>query len=106
MVPRNHVRSLRRPVSAAIITIVLIFSLLICGCLDVEPEELLPQTAVQVAKTTVFPTIQVTVTENIRSVPPPIIITIPKQTAIFTEQDFPPEVENAVSDFAEGKTTD
>ena len=38
--------------------------------------------------------------------PPPIAITNPRQTAIFTEQAFPPEVEGAVSDFAEGKTTD
>jgi hypothetical protein len=106
MASRKPTRSRTWAVTAGILALLLIFPTLFCGCLDVEPEELPPQTAPPLPSVTVSPTIPVNISENIRSVPPPIIITIPKQTTIFTEQGFPPEVENAVSDFAEGKTTD
>jgi hypothetical protein len=46
------------------------------------------------------------ITENTSRTLPLIAITSPRQTVIFTEQDFPPEVERAVSNFTEGGTTD
>ena len=106
MTSREHVRSRTGAVTAGIIALLLIFSIVFCGCLDVEPEELPPLETSPLPTIIVSPTIPANITENISSVPPPITITNPKQTGIFTEQDFPPEVNNAISDFADGKTTD
>lgn len=92
---------------AGIIAILLVITTLFCGCLQVEPEELPPQTTPPLTATTVslaVPAPANTSEEN--SAPRAIAIISPKQTGIFTEQDFPPEVEDAVNDFAEGKTTD
>jgi hypothetical protein len=92
-------------ITAGIIALLLIFPLL-CGCLRVEPEELPPQTASPLPTITVSPTVSANTTENTRRTPPVIAITSPRQAVIFNEQDFPLEVEQAVSDFTEGRTTD
>jgi hypothetical protein len=105
MASREHVRSRTGAVTAGIIALLLIFPL-ICGCLQVEPEELPPQAASPLPTMSVSPTVSASTTEDTISTPPAITITSLKQTRIFTEQDFPPEVERAVSDFSEGKTTD
>lgn len=101
----EHVRSRISAVIAGIIALLLIFPLL-CGCLQVEPEELPPQAASPLPTITVSPTVSANITENTSRLPPKISITSPKQTVIFAEQDFPPEVERAVSNFAEGRTSD
>ncbi|MHB8051814.1 MAG: ADP-ribosyltransferase [Methanoregula sp.] len=106
MTSPENARSRTRAVIAGIIALLLIFFPLICGCLQVEPEELPPQAGSPLPTITVSPTGSANITENVSSAPRPITITSPRQTPIFTEQDFPPEVEGAVSDFAEGKTTD
>jgi hypothetical protein len=106
MTSPEYARSRTRAVTAGIIALLLIFFPLICGCLQVEPEELPPQPASPLPAVTISATIPANITENVSSTPRPITITSPRQTAIFSEQDFPPEVEGAVSDFAEGKTTD
>jgi hypothetical protein len=105
MASREHIRSRTGAVTAGIIALLLIFPL-ICGCLQVEPEELPPQTASPLPTMSVSPTVSASTTENTSSIPPAITITSLKQTRLFTEQDFPPEVERAVSDFSEGRTTD
>jgi hypothetical protein len=104
MVSPDHVRTFLKPVPAAIIVLILIFSLLTCGCLDVEPEELPPPAASPSASITESPTVQAT-GGPAASPPPAIHITSPRQTGLFTEQDFPPEVKTAVSDFSIGKTS-
>jgi hypothetical protein len=106
MASREHVHPRTGAVTAGTIILLLIFLTFSCGCLDVEPEELPPQTTSLPPSITVSPTVSANIPENISSVPRPITIIGPKQTVIFTEQDFPPEVENAVGDFAGGKTTD
>jgi hypothetical protein len=106
MASRNNIRPRTRATTTGIITLLLIFAMLICGCLQVEPEELPPQTASSVVVITESPTVPASTMENTSSTPPAIVITRLKQTGLYTEHDFPPEVERAVSDFAEGKTTD
>jgi hypothetical protein len=106
MVSREHIRSPTIAATAGLITLLLIFSTLICGCLQIEPEELPPQTVSPLAPITESPTVPASTVENTSSTPPAVVITSPKQIVLFTEQDFPPEIERAVSDFADGKTTD
>jgi len=105
MASREHVRSRTKVVTAGIIALLLIFPLL-CGCLRVEPEELPPQAASPLPTITVSPTVSANITENTSRNPPVIAITSPRQTMIFTGQDFLPEVEQAVRNFAEGRTSD
>ena len=106
MTSREHVRPRTGAVAAGIITLLLIFPTLFCGCLQVEPEELPPQAASPPTVSSVSPTIMVNIAESTRSAPPAIAIASPKQTGIFTDQDFPPEVEKAVRDFSLGITTE
>ena len=106
MVSREPVRLHTRTVAAGIIALLLIFPALICGCLQVEPEELPPQAVSPNPTISVSPTVAANITENTSRTLPLIAITSPRQTVIFTELDFPPEVERAVSNFTEGGTTD
>jgi len=106
MTSRERDRSRTRAVAAGTIALLLIVSSVFCGCMEVEPEELPPPEPSLPPTSIVSPSIPATTTENISSVPRPITITNPKQTGIFTGQDFPPEVNNAVGDFSGGKTTD
>ena len=92
-----------RQTTAGIIIPLLILAVLFCGCLDVEPEEMPPAAASSLVTITVSPT---GTTEKTSITPQPVVITSPKLTRIFTEQDFPPEVKGAISDFTEGRTTD
>jgi hypothetical protein len=106
MASREHIQPRTGTAIAGIITLLLIFSILICGCLQVEPEELPPQAASSVAAITQSPTVPASTMENTSDTPPAIVITSLKQTGLYTDQDFPPEVKNAISDFTSGKTTD
>jgi hypothetical protein len=105
MASREYNRPRTRAATAGIITL-LIFSTIFCGCLRVEPEELPPQAVSPVAVITESPAVPVSTRENTSSTPPAIVITSLKQTRLYTEQDFPPEVARAVNDFVAGKTTD
>jgi hypothetical protein len=91
--------------TAGIITLLLILFPLFCGCLQVEPEELPPQAAVLPAEIAGTPTIQVTM-DSEGGKPPALSFTSPKYATLYTDQDFPPEVEQAVSDFISGQTAD
>ena len=106
MASREYIRPRSREAVAGIITLLLIFVILICGCLQTEPEELPPQAASPVAAVTESPTVTTSTRENITSTPPAIVITSPKQAVLYTEQNFPPAVNAAISDFVEGRTTD
>jgi hypothetical protein len=106
MASRKDVRSRTRAITSVIILLLILVPVLICGCLQVEPEELPPQAASLPETVTVSPAIPANTTDNSDSTPLAIAITVPRQSAIFTEQNFPPEVKKAVSDFADGKTTD
>jgi hypothetical protein len=44
--------------------------------------------------------------ETLAGGPPPVVITSPKKTLLYSGGDYPPEVKAAVSDFSCGKTTD
>ena len=105
MTTREKIRSHTGAAIAGIITLLIIFSILFCGCMDVEPEELPLQATSTVATITTSLT-EPTSTPNISSTPPPVAITSPRQAVLFTEQGFPTEVKSAISDFANGKTTD
>jgi len=105
MVARDTVQPRTKALTAGIITLLLFFLPLFCGCLQVEPEELPPQTAASPAEITGTPTVQATMDLTVGA-PPAIIFTSPKQAGLYTEQGFPPEVENAISDFTTGKTSD
>lgn len=105
MVARDTIRLPTKALTAGIITLLLILLPLFCGCLQVEPEELPPQAASSPAEITGSPTMQAA-TDHAGGVPPAIIFTSPKHAALYTEQDFPPEVENAISDYTTGKTSD
>lgn len=105
MVARDTVQPRTKALTAGIIVLLLILLPLFCGCLQVEPEELPPQTASSPADITASPTVQATM-DPASGTPPAIIFTSPKQAGLYTEQGFPPEVETAVSDFIAGKTSD
>jgi len=92
--------------AAGIIVLLLFSAALTCGCLRTEPEELPPQASSSTPAVTVSSTVPANTAGNAGSAPPAIAITSPRQIGIFTEQDFPPEVNAAISDFADGKTTD
>ena len=106
MASREYNRPGTRAAAAGIITLLLIVSTLFCGCLQVEPEELPPQAVSSDAAITESPAVPASTVGNTSITPPAIVITSPKQTRLYTEQDFPPEVKSAVNDFAAGKTTD
>jgi hypothetical protein len=106
MTSRNQVWPRPTTMTVGMIAILLIVLVLTCGCLQTEPEELPPQPVPSPELTTVPPTMPVNTTETISSAPRLINITSPKQTRLYTEQQFPSEIEKAVSDFAGGKTTD
>jgi hypothetical protein len=106
MVSREYLRYRSGEVTAGIITLLLIFATLFCGCLQVEPEEMPPLAASSLVKITESPALPANITENASIAPRAIAITSPRQTTPFTEQDFPQEVKKAVSDFTDGKTTD
>lgn len=92
--------------AAATLGILLVFlAVLTGGCLRTEPEELPPQVATPSAETTVIQTMTVAPRENTSS-NLPVAISSPKHLIIFSELDFPPEVNEAVSNYAGGKTTD
>jgi hypothetical protein len=88
------------------IALLLIFIILICGCLQTEPEELPPQAGAPAAAVTESPAVPASTLENSSSTPPEVVITSPKQVRLYTDQDFPPAVITAITDFAEGKTQD
>ena len=107
MATREPVRSCTMAMTAGFLALLLVFLVLTCGCLRTEPEELPPQPVSPLPLMSVSPIVPVNTTENITSsTPPAIVITSPELTGVFTEQQFPPEVETAVTDFTEGKTTD
>jgi hypothetical protein len=106
MASRKTIRPRTRAAVAGIITLQIIFVMLICGCLQVEPEELPPQAASSVAAVTESPAVPADTIENTSSTPPAVVITSPKQARVFTEQEFPPEINAALSDFTGGRTTD
>jgi hypothetical protein len=106
MTSREHLRSRIPGIYAGIIPLLLVLLILFCGCLQVEPEELPPQAVLQQTEPPVSPTVPANTLENVSSAHRAIVITSPKLTRGFTDQDFPPEVQKAVSDFAEGKTSD
>jgi len=106
MASREHIRPRTVPVTVGIITLLLISAMLFCGCLQVEPEEMPPLTASSIVKMTESPTMPATITENTSITPRAITIISPRKTALFTEQDFPPEVGKAVHDFVNGRTTE
>jgi len=105
MVSRDTVQHRTKTLAAGIIVLLLILLPFLCGCLQVEPEELPPQTAPAPAETTGYPVVQATV-DAAGQAPPAITFTSPKHAGLYREQDFPPEVKSAISDFTEGKTTD
>jgi len=105
MVARDTIQPRTKALTAGIIALLLILLPLFCGCLQVEPEELPPQTASSSAEITGSPTVQATM-DPAGGAPPAIIFTSPKHAGLYTEQGFPPEVENAISDFTTGKTSD
>ncbi|OPX63925.1 MULTISPECIES: ADP-ribosyltransferase [unclassified Methanoregula] len=105
MASRQHTRSRTGCLPAGIIILALACFLLICGCLQVEPEELPPET----------PAIPVTIAESPAltptpgttvAIPPAISITRPRLTGLFSAQDFPAEVKAAVMEYSSGKTSD
>ena len=106
MASHEYVRSGTPSLTAGILVLLLFFPSLICGCLQVEPEELLPQVIATLPPVTVSTVVPADTLVNNSSVQQPIVITSQKQARIFTDQHFPPEVEKAVSDFTDGKTTD
>jgi hypothetical protein len=109
MTSREHVRSRTGAVTAGIIALLLIVSPVFCGCLEVEPEELPPPETspiTTIPPATTEPVSTPDMSSNIGSTPPPVAITSLKQTKLYTEQAFPPEVNNAISDFTNGETTD
>ncbi|MFA5266677.1 MAG: ADP-ribosyltransferase [Methanoregula sp.] len=106
MVHRNHHWSLSLSVSAGIIALLILSAILSCGCLDIEPEEMPPLAASSVVTLTVSPTVPADTMVNTSSTPPPVAITSPKLTKLYTEYKFPADVEKAVSDFSRGETTD
>lgn len=106
MTSREHLRPRTGAAAAAVMTMVLVFLVLLCGCLQVEPEELPPQAPSPLTVTSVSPAVTAALTESPVSAPPAITIAGIKQTGLYTDQGFPPEVEAAVSDFSSGKTTD
>jgi hypothetical protein len=95
-----------RGAAAGIIALLLFSAVLTGGCLRTEPEELPPQAPSPLPAVTVSVTVPANITENASSSSRAIAITSPRQIVIFTDQDFPPEVNAAISDFADGKTTD
>jgi len=105
MVARDTVQPRSKALTAGIVALLLIHILLFCGCLQVEPEELPPQTVSSLADITGSPTVQETM-DPAGGPLPAIIFASPKHAGLYTEQGFPPEVENAVSDFISGKTSD
>jgi hypothetical protein len=102
----NYLRYRSRKVPAGIITLLLILATLFCGCLQVEPEEMPPVATASLGKITESPTVPASITENASIAPRAIVMTSPKQTTPFTDQDFSPEIKKAVNDFTDGKTTD
>jgi hypothetical protein len=105
MVARDTLQPRIKAFIAGIITLLLVLLPLFCGCLQVEPEELPPQTVSSLAEITGSPTVQATM-DLAGGAPPAIIFASPKHAGLYTEQGFPREVENAVSDFMTGKTSD
>lgn len=104
----SHTRVLPafRGTVAGIIMLVLFSALLTSGCLRAEPEELPPQPSFTLPETGVPGTVPANATVNASTTPPAIAIRNPRQVTIFTKQDFPDEVNAAISDFADGRTTD
>jgi hypothetical protein len=105
MVARDTVQPRTKALNAGMVALLLILLPLFCGCLQVEPEEFPPQTVSSPADITGSPTVQATM-DPAGGAPPAIIFASPKHAGLYTEQGFPPEVENAVSDFISGKTSD
>jgi hypothetical protein len=92
--------------TAGTLALLLIAAAFFCGCLQVEPEELPPLTATQIAEVTASPAVPAGIPENSGLISPPIDITTPKKARLYSEMDFPPEVNAAISDYTGGKTTD
>jgi ADP-ribosyltransferase exoenzyme len=106
MISREQVWPRPVRIMAGMIAVLLIVFMISCGCLQVEPEELPPQPVTPLSVTTVFTTGPISTMENTSGTPPAVVIFRPKQTRPFTELQFPPDIEKAVSDFAGGNTTD
>jgi hypothetical protein len=107
MASRNHQWSCSKSVSAGIVALLILIAILSCGCLDIEPEEMPPLAASSVVTITVSPTMPPADTlENARHTPKTVVISSPKLTKLYSVRDFPAGVKKAVSDFAEGCTTE
>jgi hypothetical protein len=93
--------------AAGLIALLLILFPLICGCLQIEPEELPPQTVPALpVVTSISPTVPVNTTVAERTAPLPINITSPRETSIFSTMSYPAEVKDAVRDYADGRTAE
>jgi len=105
MVSRQLTRSRTGRLPAGIIILALACFPLICGCLQVEPEELPPEATK--APVTIAESPALTPTpETTAEIPQEISITSPRMSSLISSRDFPPEVKAAVMDYASGKTTD
>jgi len=102
----HHLRSRTVTGTAGITLLLLLILTLSGGCLRAEPEELPTQPALMTTVIPLVPPVSPNTTENTGSAYQAIIITGPKLTGVFTLQEYPPDVERAVRDFSEGKTTD
>ncbi len=69
-------------ITAGVCLVLLVISLLICGCMQVEPEELPPQTVPP------SPPVPVSSTEHRGDALTATVIIIPEETGIITGQGF------------------
>lgn len=86
--------------------LLLICIMLSSACLAVEPEEMPPLPATNPVAIPDSPAETTEIQKNSIRNPPPIRITSPRDTRLYTELGFPPEIRAAVSDFTGGRTTD
>jgi hypothetical protein len=106
MVSREYIRPRTAAAAGGIVFLLIILIVLICGCLQIEPEELPPQTTPRLVEVTPSPTVSANIKENTSRISMAIAITSPKKTLSYREMEFPLEVTAAVSNYTEGKTTD
>jgi hypothetical protein len=104
MVSRQYPLSRAGIISSGIIIFVVVLMPLLCGCLQVEPEELPPITIPNTVTTTGSEVVQ-SISDTTPRIPPPITITSPRLTSLVSSQDFPPEIQTAINDFTDGRTS-
>lgn len=105
MASRQHFSSRTGLIPAGMMILALACLPLICGCLQVEPEELSPETTTVPVTIPESPALQLS-PDTAARIPPAISITSPRLTGLYSAQDFPPEVITAVEDYTSGKTSD